>query len=504
MDRRNEHGVALVITLFLMAALSALAVSLMFLSQTETSASRNYKTMSQARYAGEAGVHKAMNYLMSDAYVNTLPATYGSLTTGVYPVQWNGADVTLPSPTSGTATYPNVGNVRANFLALFSGTANDLPAGSTNLKYTATAKLLSMQPVNVYGSNTKYIQTWQITATGTVQGPLPATVDVTAILERDIAPAQTYAVFATGNGCGAITMGGDATTDSYDSRSLGGSAPTAFDDFGGGVGTNGNLSIAGHVVVKGNLDTPRTGVGDCHSGTPTALSTSGSSATVTGSIVPLPQERVYETPVVPTGVPTTPIEIDDDAVWCDAFKAANITSVASCTVGSSHSVVVTLINDTPLALGNVTLGSQVNLTINAGAGGVANVNVNSLSVGAQGKITVGAGTAIVMNVVGTGVATPINLSGGGFVNTSYDASLFRIIYAGTGQVELIGGGGAAISVYAPNASVRLNGNQAIYGSVLSKTYTNAGTGNIHYDRALASKFFTLGNWVMSSFSWKKY
>jgi len=178
MDRRNEHGVALVITLFLMAALSALAVSLMFLSQTETSASRNYKTMSQARYAGEAGVHKAMNYLMSDAYTTTLAGTYGSLTTGVYPVQWNGADVVL-NPSTGTPAYPN-STVRAAYLAMFSGTANDLPAGTANLKYTATAKLLSMQPVNVYGSNTKYIQTWQITSTGTVQGPLPATVDVTA------------------------------------------------------------------------------------------------------------------------------------------------------------------------------------------------------------------------------------------------------------------------------------------------------------------------------------
>src|SRR4029079_7691838 len=66
--KRDEQGIALVITLFLMASLSALAVSMMFLSQTETASSRNYKTMSQARYAGEAGVHKAINYLNSTAY----------------------------------------------------------------------------------------------------------------------------------------------------------------------------------------------------------------------------------------------------------------------------------------------------------------------------------------------------------------------------------------------------------------------------------------------------
>ena len=28
--------------------------------------------------------------------------------------------------------------------------------------------------------------------------------------------------------------------------------------------------------------------------------------------------------------------------------------------------------------------------------------------------------------------------------------------------------------------------------------------SVHYDRSLAAKFFTLGNYVMTSFSWKKY
>ena len=35
----------------------------MFLSQTETYASMNYKMMSQARYGAEAGVEKAANFL---------------------------------------------------------------------------------------------------------------------------------------------------------------------------------------------------------------------------------------------------------------------------------------------------------------------------------------------------------------------------------------------------------------------------------------------------------
>src|SRR5262245_55637757 len=84
-SERNERGIALVITLFLMAALSALAVMVVFLSQTEPASSRNYRTMSQARYAGEAGVHKAINYLNSTAYTGA-PLAYASFGLNKSPV----------------------------------------------------------------------------------------------------------------------------------------------------------------------------------------------------------------------------------------------------------------------------------------------------------------------------------------------------------------------------------------------------------------------------------
>ena len=60
---RNEHGVALVLALFLVTIMSVLAASLMFLSQTETYSTQNYRMMSQARYGAEAGVQKAGNFL---------------------------------------------------------------------------------------------------------------------------------------------------------------------------------------------------------------------------------------------------------------------------------------------------------------------------------------------------------------------------------------------------------------------------------------------------------
>ena len=60
MHHHDERGMALVLTLFLTSAMTVLAVSLMFLSQTETYASMNYKMMSLARYGAEAGVERAV------------------------------------------------------------------------------------------------------------------------------------------------------------------------------------------------------------------------------------------------------------------------------------------------------------------------------------------------------------------------------------------------------------------------------------------------------------
>jgi Tfp pilus assembly protein PilX len=495
--RNGEHGIALVFTLFLMASLSALAVSLMFLAQTETASTRNYRTMSQARYAGEAGVHKAINYL-----VNTYPVP--TSTTGfdatVSPVKStaNGNPVVLSYDTT-ASNYPDAAVVTAF------GTAaqGSLAVGSGTVTYNATATLVSIRQVNVYGGGTGLIQTWQVTAQGIVPGAMPATVEVTGMLERNFVSADTYAIFATGPGCGAIDLRGNVQTDSYNSLAMSGSPPATVAT-GGAVGTNGNLSITGHVTVNGNLDTPRTGVGDCTAGTPTALS-SGGSATVNGSIVQLPQPKVYPTPALPgTLPPTTALAINNSG--CLGIMLA--ISPAICT-GTGNNLTILTSGSTPLSLGNVTLGSNVNLKIQYGSGGVASngtvvLNVNSFTMNSNASLELGTTTSVTMNVVGTGQATPIDFSGGGFMNSSYDPSKLQILYAGTGMIELTGGSGACATVYAPNAGVTMHGNADIYGSILSKTFLDTGGAIVHYDTALSSKFSMLGNYVMTSFSWKKY
>src|SRR5258706_10607751 len=111
MNRSRQTGIALILTLILLFVLSVMAVSLMFVSQTETWSSLNYRLMSQARDGAEAGINSAANYIVN---TYTQPGGVGDPTTAyntaVSPVQTplsatSGHDVIL-SASSQASTYP--------------------------------------------------------------------------------------------------------------------------------------------------------------------------------------------------------------------------------------------------------------------------------------------------------------------------------------------------------------------------------------------------------------
>ena len=111
MKLRNEHGVALILSLFLMLAMSVVGASLMYLSQSESYSSMNYRLMSQARYGAEAGIQRAANFLMySTTY--TPPSTasgtdpISAFVTTVSPVTYNGNPVILSANANVTSNYP--------------------------------------------------------------------------------------------------------------------------------------------------------------------------------------------------------------------------------------------------------------------------------------------------------------------------------------------------------------------------------------------------------------
>jgi hypothetical protein len=463
MNATSERGIALVLSLFLMAAMSVVAASLMFLSQTETYSSMNYTVMSQARYGAEAGLQKTVNYLLNSYAVPTtggadLVANYNMTTS---PVTYNGQPVVLSANAAKASNYP-VAAVQQAFAAAVAGT---LQAGMTTVTYAPYATLLTMQPVSVYGGANQVIQTWQITSLGTIGSGRTAQVEVTGMLESGKASATLYAAFATSPQCGAQTYAGGATTDSY--GALDANGLPIIDTYGGNVGTNGNLTGSGGAIIHGTLSTPRVGVGKCGQGNVTAETSSGG-ASIEGGRVQLPQAIVLPPPPIP------------------AAPTGNVIYNMNTTL-------------TPGAYADIKVTGNATLSLTAGT-----YDVNSLDVGSGSTIRI-LSTPVIFNVAGVGVTEPISFTGTStVVNTTYDASTFLINYGGTGNVKLTGGTSYCAMVYAPDAEVTFAGGNDFYGTVIGKTIKDTGGAHLHFQRNLEDKFFVVGNGMLSGFSWKKY
>jgi Tfp pilus assembly protein PilX len=530
--KQDEKGIALVITLFLMATLSALAVSMMFLAQTETASSRNYRTMSQARYAAEAGVHEMANYLM---YTWTAPLSpfAGYDATRVPVTCTNGCtnlvnasgtcdgSTIAKAVTSGcivigysAATSNNPGstiNSGASGTLATNSTGTTLNGAMGTVTYGAAAILMSIQNINVYGGQPAAIERWQIISDGTVPPSTVAIVEVSTTLEREVGQAQAYAVFASSGVCGAIDIEGSASTDSFSSIGMTTLPPPAGGSLGG-VGTNGNLYVGGSVTINGTLSTPRTGAGTCSNSSPDAITGSGHRWSYNGTNK-LSQGVVYDTPTIPSSPKTSiTIQSSDGTAGCQAKLVAALSTGWTCTVSSipvANTLTLTPTSTaiTSLTLGNLTVGSNTNLMIAGGA--IETLNVNSFGLGSNATMTFATGTSVVMNIAGQNPlgstnAYPLDLSGGGTVNTTYDPSRLQIIYPGPGQINVVGNNTVAATIYAPNALAYTTGAGNVYGAILAGKFTDTGGAQIHFDSALTKKFSTLGDFMLTSFSWKKY
>src|SRR5687768_14309558 len=177
---RRDDGIAMVLSMLFMLLLSALGTAVLVLSRSETLSSVNYRMMSQARYGAESGVHKAAHFLLN---TYTLPSSAGSdllsnynLTTS--PVQYGGQPVVLSSLTGVAANYP----VAATQTAFATNAVGSLAVGDATVLYSVAATLLSMRSVIPYGSFTPMtVQTWRLTARGTITGARTAEVEVSAV-----------------------------------------------------------------------------------------------------------------------------------------------------------------------------------------------------------------------------------------------------------------------------------------------------------------------------------
>jgi len=506
MKQNNEKGSALIFALILLLVLSAMAGSLMFLSTSETYSSMNYRMMTEARYGAEAGVHAAANFIMN-TYVppvgNPTTQAFPGFQTNVYPVtDLNGQWIYLSTLNSQAANYPN-----AQQQAAFANAMNanqPLQQGGQNgantVTYSASAQLMSMTSIVPFGTTQPVtIQTWQIIAHGDIANVQNGEAEVQTTLERYISPSFSYAAFADANGCAALSFTGNGTTNGYDSTALpvvGGAvqAPAGANllGYGGNVGTNGNESNSGaNVQVNGTLSTPNSGFGVCSAGNITGLS--GNPGQVTGGLVQLPQAVSFPTPTIYPPGPT------------------NISATATISPGSAQCAPA-VAPAGACGLGDINLSGNNVVTLTPGV-----YNINSISITGNAQLVVapypvgtpppnvpGTYGPVVINVAGNNNATPIDLEGNAISNPTYDPSIVQFLYAGNGSMKIAGNGASAAVVYGPNASADFKGNGTFYGSVIANSLLDVGNGAIYYDMKLKKKLFTVGNYVLNSFTWNKF
>jgi hypothetical protein len=488
----SERGAALIMVLIV----SVLCAALSSVGRAETMSSLNYKTMSQARYGAESGLHSAVNHLL---YTYTAPGDVGDplatydLTKS--PVEWNNADVVISTDPGVASNYPVAAKIDAFNNVNAAGALGTLQMNNGTVGYTARARLLSMRQISdAYSGLPTTIQTWEVTGVGRILGAGSADVEVMAIVERQTVPAFRYAAFATHPGCDALNFGGGATTNSYDSSAALVAGVPVLSASGGNVGTNGNLHEIGNTTtINGTLSTPRSGVGNCTANNVTALTVNGN-ATVTGGLVELPQAIAMPTPAAISPAPP--------------LVAQSITKVSGCPAGtpgvaycapSVNGVTFTPTNaSTVVSLGNVTLGAQGEIHLNAGI-----YELNSITMVGQASLIVDSGPVII-RVAGDAQTTPIDMTGGTTTNATFNPSNLQIVYGGTGNVKLTGGTSASMLAYAPNSTTSITGGGDFYGSVIAKVISDMGGAAIHYDRRLQTTALTAGNPTMTTFSWSAY
>jgi Tfp pilus assembly protein PilX len=517
---KKQKGVALIIALVVLFLISALAVSLIFVTQSEMWASANYRLLTQSRYAAEAGAQTAVNWFKND-YTAPATTTYFDMTKS--PVQCKtsgGGCPTVGSPIvlGATSNYPDTTSATQNS---FNGILNGISVpGVANATYTVTAELMQMQSGGT--------QTWQITSVGSIAGARGATTQVVETIQSNTTPTFQYAVFATGSGCSnpvSITFSGGAYTDGYNSSS-GAYGGSNINDTAGSIGTNGNMTMSGSSLVNGTLGGKNTSVGAC----PDTLTSSASggaagSPGVTGGLKVITPPN-YSTP--PALSPAPPVGSSMQAsgsCWATGNGCTNVTT--GCPSGKCIALAPT--STSGYTYGDVQASGGTTVYLSAGT-----YNMNSLVFSGGSPLVISSGP-VVLNLQGIKqlnsgnpypASNPINyentaidLSGASVSNISGVPGNFEIVCCGTapappngsnpGQnycpgINLSGGSGTDAVIYAPNAGITMSGGSAWYGAIIGNTFTDSGGAAIHYDTALQSTLpLGASGFTMTGFTWSK-
>jgi hypothetical protein len=501
---KSERGAALIFALLSILVLSILAVAIMCTSQEQVWTSLNYRLTAQARYAAEAGVQETMNWLSSASYTAPSTADLASYTMTTNPVTYNGKPVVL-SPVSGASNYYDSLNGSTILSGFAAAAAKTLP--NENVTYTTTATLLRMTTAGgvawISGTGGVY-QTWQVTSVASIGGIRNATVQVVQTYERTGKPVFQYGLEALGTGCGAITMAGSDSTDSYNSANgTYASQVNPVTGVAGGAGsiaTNGGVSLGGssgsYAQVNGNIASPIPLLG----GTPGTTCTNTGGVASTGLIdtdkTAPPKANYVGFSSISAMNPPSPFGCPPGVQPCYPTSPAVITTaqnistgcagVTGCTKSATTDKIydgtatatkagstTTTVNDftlVPGSYGNITINGADVVHVTAGT-----YTINSINFQQDGQFVVDSGP-VVFQIAGncaSGCPTESGIPAAAVGKTGSPVTATEVIY-GAGYAGLNGcapsGGKGVIAnpnVYAAGAKYGCGSSQTAFSGIPS-------------------------------------
>jgi hypothetical protein len=503
-----ERGVALLFALFALLLLSAIAASLMFMTNTETSVNTNYRSERVSAFAAKAGMEEVRDRMPVLNTAAKLPTTLPPLAGSVLYVLNEGAAPGSVRPWVAGNTYmddemchdfavvqgqqpaPDVRCTSAPSSAYLVAGTLAAPVTS-NYPWSGTSAALSYKWVRVTLKQSNSVQLYPVngaTATqvcwngstelllngaATCQTMSPSSTNpvymITSLAanasgstrrmvqaEVALSPAQPfpYGLFATGTTCPALNFHGggnsDPATDSFNTANNGTYSATQSNTLGD-VGANGGVSLSGHSQIGGAVAVPSLAPAPPNPCVGGDYVTSGGNA---GTYNPGGQyPGNVPTAAGPFTFPTPP----------DPIPAPPNTAYA----GGSTLV--------PGTYGNISTNGTLTL-----APGV--YNIYSLTIGGgQGNITVSPPGTVVLNFPSAS-ANPVSIAGQGIVNPTLIPNNFQINYGGTGTMSIAGQGSEYAIVDAPNAAITVAGQGDYFGRIVGKTIDYGGNGKFHFDR----------------------
>lgn len=531
-NRKSERGVAMIMALLALMVLSAIAVGLVYMTNTETSVNSNYRSEQVSYFAAKAGMEEARDRMMLNLpggyyFANMAP---NPLPVGIPAINNNQVLYILNEGNQPGTVHPELaGSPYMDDELCHEGYALgwnnpkpdpgahcvETPAGTgwlttttSQLPYSGSSAALPFKWVRVTLKLNGSVQNYPVnnvsTPTtpappltqpvcwnGTTEEVLPVGVASCAKLPQAATPVYILTALAvaptpgTTTGARKLVQAEVALNPSSafnyglfgtgvgcgDVNFTGNGYTDSYNGSLGPYGPNNNNNSGGNVGSNGNVSLGGNGT----IGGNVGVQPNGPNGTIVEGTCP---GSNYTVSGGNAGLANNPANTLTPLLQPVQFPIPPTIVPPPPTNNMNMSKSTTLV---PGNYGNISLSGSATLTLAPGV-----YNVNSLTMAGQASIVITPVGQVVLNVAGNGVnGNVLDLSGQSVDNQALNANDFQINYSGQGPIKVTGNASTSYFVLnAPQAPVTIAGNGNIMGAVIGNTIQVVGNGGFHYDTSI--------------------